>query len=94
MRTYAAERREQYRSEVNTSARVKVLNPLSSAGPASAARVYNRSSVGLRLTVPRQIFAGALVQILIPGEVILGEVRYCSPAGAEFDIGVRIVESL
>jgi hypothetical protein len=87
------DRRKQPREEVDIAVRVKVINPLMSTGPASSARVRDRSAGGLKLLTSRPALVGALVQVLMPGKIVLGEVRYCSPAGAEFHLGVRIVES-
>jgi hypothetical protein len=87
------ERRKQPRENVDSAARVKVINPLMSTDPAAAARVLNRSASGLKVKVPCSVFVGALIQVRMPGEILLGEVRYCVSNGAEFDIGVRLVES-
>jgi hypothetical protein len=87
------ERRKHPRHDVDSAARVKVIDPIMSTGPAAVARVLNRSAGGLKVKVPGSVFVGALVQILMPGEILLGEVRYCLANGADFDIGVRVVES-
>jgi hypothetical protein len=87
------ERRKQPREEVDIAARVKIINPLMSTGPASAARVRDRSAGGVKLLTSRPALVGALVQVLINGKFVLGEVRHCSPIGAEFHLGLRIVES-
>ena len=78
---------------VDIAVRMKVINPLMSTGPASSARVRERSTGGLKLLTSRPAMVGALVQVLMQGKVVMGEVRHCSSAGAEFQLGIRIVES-
>lgn len=92
-KAFVRERREALRENVDIAARVRVLNPLLSTGPASLVYVQNRSDGGLRLSVPRQILVGSLVQVLMPGEILLGEVRSCSPTDDQYEIGVKIIES-
>jgi hypothetical protein len=87
------ERRKEPREPVDIAARLKVINPLMSSGPASPARVRDRSAGGLKVLTSHPALVGALVQVMMNGKFVLGEVRHCSPAGAEFHLGVRIVES-
>lgn len=93
VRARVQERRAEIREKVDIAARVRVLNPLLSTGPAALVHVQNRSDGGLKLSVPRQILVGSLVQVLMPGEILLGEVRSCSPSEDQYDIGVKIIES-
>lgn len=92
-RARVEERREAVREKVDIAARVRVLNPLLSTGPAALVHVEDRSDGGLRLSVPRQILVGSLVQVLMPGEILLCEVRSCSPTEDQYEIGVKIIES-
>jgi len=87
------ERRTQPRESVDIAVRMKIINPIMSTGPASPARVRDHSAGGLKLLTSRPAMVGALVQVLMPGTILMGEVRHCSAAGAEFHLGVRIVES-
>ena len=87
------ERRKQPREGVDIPVRIKVINPLMSTGPASSARVRDRSAGGMKLLTSRPAMVGALIQVLMQGKIVMGEVRHCSSAGAEFHLGVRIVES-
>lgn len=93
VRARVQERRAEVREKVDIAARVRVLNPLLSTGPAALVHVQNRSDGGLKLSVPRQILVGSLVQVLMPGEILLGEVRSCSPSEDQYDIGIKIIES-
>lgn len=92
-KAYVEERRAELRERVDIAARVRVLNPLLSTGPSALVHVENRSDGGLRLSAPRQILVGSLVQILMPGEILLGEVRSCLPIEDQYEIGIKITES-
>ena len=82
------ERRSSVRSPTDDPASLHVLNPLSSAH--SKVRVVEVSQEGLKLRVPELLHPGTMVQVRFRDRIVLGEVRYCLPAGAEFYIGVQI----
>jgi hypothetical protein len=74
----------------NAAARIKVLDPITSAGPSGPAHLLNASSRSLHMRVPRFIFVGALVHVRSSIGLAFGYVRYCIPAGSEFQIGVKL----
>ena len=73
------------------SARVKVLNPLTSLGPAMHAKLLSSSDNDLEVRVPRSILIGSAVQVRTSEQIVFGEVQSCEPTGAEFEIGVTVV---
>jgi hypothetical protein len=86
------ERRSEVRVADDIPARVKVLDPLTSLGPAVHARVVDASFGGLGLRVSKPVFPGSVVQIRFRDQIVLGEVRYCLPSGSDFIIGIRFRE--
>jgi len=74
----------------NAAARIKVLDPITSVGPSGPAHLMNASAESLHVRVPRSIFIGALVHIRSSIGLAFGHVRYCIPAGTEFQIGVKL----
>jgi hypothetical protein len=75
------------------SARVKVLNPVSSTGPSMPAQILSFSRSGFQIRVPRCILVGSTVQVRTREKIAFGEVRSSIPAGAEFEIGVEVQRS-
>jgi len=63
-----------------------------STGPSASACVLDRSTSGVKLQMPHSVLMGSIVQVRLAGEIFHGEVRYCLPNGAKFDVGIRIVE--
>ena len=47
---------------------------------------------GLKIRTPQFVARGAMVQVVIDEAIILGEVRYCTPAEGEFDMGIQILD--
>lgn len=88
------ERRSAVRTKAQGRARIKGLDPLTSIGPSADAQILDTSSKGLKLRAPRRFLPGSIVQIRSHDGVFLGKVKYCNPAGAEFDIGVYLNEDL
>jgi hypothetical protein len=74
----------------NTPARIKVLDPITSVGPSAPAHLLNASSQSLHVRVSRLMLIGALVHVRSPLGQAFGSVRYCIPAGTEFQIGVKL----
>ena len=79
---------------MNSPARIKGLDPLTSIGPSTTGQVLDTSSNGLKLKVARAFLPGAVVQIRFQDQIVLGTVKYCIPSGAEFHIGVQLKEDL
>jgi hypothetical protein len=76
-----------------SAARIKVLDPITSVGPSGPAHLLNSSQQSLHIRVPRSIFVGSFVQVRSSGGIAFGQVRYCIPAGWEFQIGVKLAEA-
>jgi hypothetical protein len=74
----------------NAGARIKVLDPITSLGPSGPAHLLNASSACLHVRVTKSIFIGALVHVRSSVGLAFGHVRYCIPAGPEFQIGVKL----
>jgi hypothetical protein len=74
----------------NSAARIKILNPLTSIGPSAPAHLLNASPQSLHVRVSRLMVVGARVHVRSPLGQGFGSVRYCIPAGSEFQIGVRL----
>jgi hypothetical protein len=53
-------------------------------------QITDISRNGLKVHTPQFIARGTIVQVVFRGAIILGEVRYCAPAGGEFDVGIQI----
>ena len=83
------ERRSDPRQPAEQPATIKLLNPLHPAGRI-AATVVDISKGGLRLRLNQSLMPGTLVQIRLGEKLLLGEIRYCTPAGEEFHAGVRL----
>jgi hypothetical protein len=74
----------------NAAARIKVLDPIMSLAPSAPAHLLTASSRSLHLRVSRYIFIGALVHVRSSFGLAFGHVRYCIPAGSEFQVGVKL----
>jgi hypothetical protein len=77
-------------AETTPAARIKVLDPILSNGPSGPAHLLNASLQSLHVRVPRSIFVGAFVQVRSSVGIAFGQVRYCIPAGTDFQIGVKL----
>jgi len=83
------ERRADPRQPAEQPATIKLLNPLHTSERISAT-VVDISKGGLRLRLDQSLMPGMLVQIRLGEKLLLGEIRYCTPAGDEFHAGVRL----
>ena len=52
--------------------------------------MLNLSNEGLKLRVHEPLHPGTMVQVQVRNKIVLGEVRYCLSAGADFHIGIQI----
>src|SRR5579862_7569711 len=86
------ERRSEARVAEDSPARVKVLDPMVSLGPSFQGRVVDTSCKGLKICAPRSILQGSVVQVRYRDRIVLGQVKYCLPAGDEFHVGVHFKE--
>jgi len=53
-------------------------------------RVADERGARIRLLITRRLPAGDSVQIDGPGFLVLGEVCYCEPAGAEYEAYIKV----
>jgi hypothetical protein len=80
-------------NESSTVACIKILDPLTSIGPSAPAHLLSASPQSLHMRVSRLILVGSQVHVRSPLGQRFGRVRYCIPAGSEFQIGVRLETS-
>jgi hypothetical protein len=88
------ERRSEVRIALESPARIKALDPLTSIGPSSSGQVLNTSRTGVQLRVKRAFLPGSVVQIRFQDQIVIGTVKYCTPSGDEFQIGEQLKEDL
>ena len=84
------EKRREHRVPVDSPGQMQAFSPFSPAK--SRIQTMNVSRNGLKIRTPQFVARGAMVQVVIEEAIILGEVRYCIPAGAEFDMGIQILD--
>jgi hypothetical protein len=77
-------------NQFNAAARIKILDPVTSLGPSGPAHLLKASAQSLHIRVPRSVLIGALVHVRSAIGLAFGQVRYCIPVGAEFQIGVKL----
>jgi hypothetical protein len=85
-----SERRGEPRATVSQPGRLKLLDPLTSVGPAHDVEVIEVSTGGLKIRTPRQLIAKALVQIRFEGKSVLGVVRYCVKTESAYEAGIEL----
>jgi hypothetical protein len=86
------ERRGEPRVAVNVVGRLKLLDPVTSVGPPHDVRVVEISRNGLKIRTPRFLIPKTLVQIRFDGKPVLGEVRYCTKVGSEYQAGIKQIQ--
>ncbi len=59
-----------------------------------AGRLANFSASGIRLMLERELSLGTMVKVEWGGTILLGEIIYCSPQGAEFAVGLQLEDAL
>lgn len=74
----------------DVSARVKVLDPMTSIGPSMRAVLLSSSESELRLRVPRWIIPGSTVQVLARGSVVFGKAWFTIQSGDGFEVEVEL----
>jgi hypothetical protein len=72
------------------SARVKVLDPLTSMGPSMQGELIDCSGSTLRIRVPRCILVGSSVHVRTPDIVAFADVISMREAGDGFEIEVTL----
>ncbi len=86
------EQRRYARIPLDQPASIRLLGPTISRR-AAVARVIQASREGLRLRVSEFVHPGSTIQVHIADTLVFGEVRYCQPAGSNFNIGIQIRDS-
>ncbi len=81
------ERRKDARASLSAPLTLRLLND---SGRFIEGQLGNVSTRGLKIQVPEALEPGVMVQIRLGGKIIMAEVRYCSPHGREFHVGVKI----
>jgi hypothetical protein len=90
---FCLDRRRKPRIPVDVHARMKSLNPVTSTGPATAARIVEISRGGLKLRVGERFMIGASVQIVAERRIFSGKVRHCQSIDGDFHIGIQLAEA-
>jgi hypothetical protein len=85
-----SERRGGPRAPVSIPGRLKLLDPLTSVGPAHAVEIVDMSAGGLKIRTPRHLIPKTLVQIGYEGKAVLGVVQYCSKAESGYHAGIEL----
>jgi len=74
-------------------AKLKVVDPLATMGPSSAAEVLSSSDRVLRMRVTRNILVGSKVQVRTSSRIIFGEVLSIRPVERAYEIVVDVEPS-
>jgi hypothetical protein len=82
------ERRADVRFPADDPARIRPIQQADA--DAHDVRVLDVSRGGMRLRVSLPLYSGELVQVFTKTLILLTEVRYCLPAGENYQIGVSI----
>lgn len=82
------EKRREHRIPTADLGQLQVFSPFSPVK--IPIQVADISRNGIKVHTPQFAARGTIVQVVFHGAIILGEVRYCIAAGAEFDAGIKI----
>jgi PilZ domain len=84
------EKRREHRIPTDLSGQMQSFSPFSPTK--IRVQMTDVSRNGLKIHTTQFVGRGAIVRVLIKEAIILGEVRYCIPAGTEFDAGIQILD--
>ena len=84
------EKRREPRFHFDRPGQMQAFSPFSPAK--FQVQMLDVSRNGLKVRTPEFVARGAMVQVVLEEVIILGEVRYCTPAGSEFDMGIQILD--
>jgi hypothetical protein len=84
----SGERRGAPRFSTEGLAKIQSLSPFNSAW--SNVSIVDISKDGMKLETTERWSVGVVIRIRLNSTFILSEVRYCSPSGGKFYVGVRI----
>jgi hypothetical protein len=82
------ERRREHRIPTDEPATMQKFSPFSPKQ--ILIMITDASRNGLRVRSPHFATPGTIVQVVIKGAIIFGEVRHCVAAGTELDAGIQI----
>jgi hypothetical protein len=82
------EKRREHRIPADDPGQMQVFSPFSLEK--IRVQITDISRNGLKVRMPRFVQRASIVQVHVKEAIILGEVRYCIEAGAEFDAGIQI----
>jgi hypothetical protein len=85
------DRRRERRMLAQATGSMRVLAPIQN--DRLDVRILNTSQSGLKIRANQFLPPGAMVHVHLPGNLILGEVRYCLDVGAAFHVGISIQEA-
>jgi hypothetical protein len=81
---------EELQIRVPIEGRMKVINPLMSAGPSARVQIVKRVDSEVWIRSPRKVLVGATVHLRMGTEILVGEVRHCGPMDSEHDVDVVV----
>jgi hypothetical protein len=82
------EKRREFRIPTDDPGQMQTFTPFSPLK--IRVQITNISRNGLKVRTPQYVQRATIVQVCVKEAIILGEVRYCVEAGAEFDAGIQI----
>jgi hypothetical protein len=82
------EKRREHRIPSDESSQMQTFSPFSPAK--IRVQIIDVSQNGLKVHTPQFVGRGTIVQVRVKEALVLGEVRYCVPAGGEFEAGIQI----
>ena len=82
------EKRREHRIPSDESSQMQTFSPFSPAK--IRVQIIDVSQHGLKVHTPHFVGRGTIVQVRVKEALVLGEVRYCVAAGAEFEAGIQI----
>lgn len=84
------EKRREHRIPCDLAGQLQAFSPFSPAK--IRVQMTDVSRNGVKVLTTQFVGRGAIVRVLIKEAIILGEVRYCISAGAEFEAGIQILD--
>jgi hypothetical protein len=86
------EKRREHRIPCDDPGEMQAFSPFSLVK--TPIQITNFSRNGLKVHTSRFVGRGTIVQVCSKRAIILGEIRYCVAAGAEFDAGIKIQDMI
>jgi hypothetical protein len=86
------EKRDEHRIPCDDPGEMQRFSPFSIEK--TLVQITNFSRNGLKVHTPQFVGRGTIVQVCSKRAIILGEVRFCVAAGAEFDAGIKLQDMI